>query len=145
MKSPGSRVQSWPCPWLHRAETSGRLLPRIRYQFPSVGKAGAPWWWSQPVGLTPRVGLFPGQGWGAARPPPSSSRGWSSLKEEVGKQEGVTMIPRAPWPADAQDLIRGGQLLGEVRGKSSWDLRVCETVLEAFMQEEGEGGCQFRG
>ena len=47
-------------------------------------------------GATPRVGLFPGQGWGAARPPPSSLPR-PVLTERGGGQTGRrTMIPRGP-------------------------------------------------
>lgn len=84
-EEPQSRVQSWPCPWLHRVETPADSSP-FGTQFLSVGKAGAPWWWSQlrdlPQGLASSLDRA-----GAARPPPSSFPGWSSLKEEVGKQE----------------------------------------------------------
>lgn len=80
----------------------------------------APRWWSQLGRLasaSPRPGgqpdplllpLLPGQ---------------SSLRDEVGNQEGGQRPPWAPHPAGAQGLIWGGPLLGEVRGESGCDLR----------------------
>ena len=69
--------------------------PPVWYSVPFCGKGWGTMMVEPAQGATPTVGLFPGQGWGAARPPSSLPR--PVLTERGGGQTGRrTMIPRGP-------------------------------------------------
>lgn len=129
----GSGLQPWLRPLLHHPETPYRLRPLSGTQLPLVGTLREPSGKSQ-SGASSK-GLAPALARPRGHPDPLLPPllpGQSSL-EEVGNQEGGLRPLWALRPADAQDLIWGGQLQGGGDGQSQLEFEVCKLVLEVFI------------